>query len=337
MRYIIVGFLAVMWMPTPLAQQTESIPEAVRRIDAKLQDLERAGAGERGPPGPQGPQGPKGAPGPRGLKGEPGDDATLEGLRSLNLGPHLRLGATGARDGYISVKSEDGEQRIRLDIAGYDHGQIHLFDGNGSKRVGISSTNDGGVFRTYNDMGKPVVHFGEWTNTSTGGAYFADEDGERRVELGVYKDGDGYIRVNGAKVHDYAELLEIATRDGIRAGSVVAYDPDAGGIAPASIRNARLVIGVVSGAGSFRPGMVIGSRADGSRDFPVSMSGVIYVRVSGESGPIEPGDLLVPSNVPGVGRRADGPVAAAGTVFGKALEPWSGTDEGLVLMLVMNR
>ena len=70
-------------------------------------------------------------------------------------------------------------------------------------------------------------------------------------------------------------------------------------------------------------------------DSPVSMSGVIKVRVSGEAGAIEPGDLLTPSSVPGVGMRAADPVP--GTVFGKTLEPWSGAGEGLVLMLVMNR
>ena len=83
--------------------------------------------------------------------------------------------------------------------------------------------------------------------------------------------------------------------------------------------------------------MVIGSREDESRDFPVSMSGVIYVRVSEESGAIEPGDLLVPSGIAGVGMRATDPGAAAGRVFGKALEPWSGPGEGHVLMLVMHR
>ena len=94
---------------------------------------------------------------------------------------------------------------------------------------------------------------------------------------------------------------------------------------------------MISGAGGFRPGMVIGSRADGSTDLPVAMSGVIYVRVSDEAGAVRAGDLLVPSSAAGVGMRAADPVAAAGKVFGKALQPWSGASEGLVRMLVMNR
>lgn len=52
---------------------------------------------------------------------------------------------------------------------------------------------------------------------------------------------------------------------------------------------------------------------------------------------MQPGDLLVPSSVAGVGMRSVDPVTATGTIFGKALEPWSGDGEGLVPMLVMNR
>ena len=108
--------------------------------------------------------------------------------------------------------------------------------------------------------------------------------------------------------------------------------------APSEIlANARPVIGVISGAGGFSPGMAIGSRADESRDLPVSMSGVVYVRVSAEAGAVEPGDLLVPSSIAGVGMRAENSATAYGTVFGKALESWSGVGEGLGLMLVMNR
>ena len=118
---------------------------------------------------------------------------------------------------------------------------------------------------------------------------------------------------------------------------MVAYDSDAGALVPASSSNAGRVIGVISGAGGFSPGMVIGSRADESNDLPVSMAGVVHVRVSGEAGAVEPGDLLVPSSTAGVGMRTADPGGASGTIFGKALEPWSGAGEGLVLMLVMNR
>ena len=187
-----------------------------------------------------------------------------------------------------------------------------------------------------NRRGRDVVSAFAESGSDSGYLQIADLDGRDRVILKV-KGDDGFVGVNGYAIHDYAEILDLATREGIRAGSVVAWDPDASGFVPASVSNARRVVGVISGAGKFRPGMVIGSRTDGSKDFPVAVSGVIYARVSGEAGSVEPGDLLVPSSAAGVGMRAADPRATAGTVFGKALEPWSGTGEGLVLMLVMNR
>ena len=46
----LVAFLIAIGAWSPLAQ-AESIPDAVRRLDAKLLELERAGVGERGPQG----------------------------------------------------------------------------------------------------------------------------------------------------------------------------------------------------------------------------------------------------------------------------------------------
>lgn len=71
MRHIL-ALIAVMGVLFPHAVADESIPDAVRRIDAKLKKLERTGAGERGPRGPRGERGPAGPQGPRGRKGQQG-------------------------------------------------------------------------------------------------------------------------------------------------------------------------------------------------------------------------------------------------------------------------
>ena len=216
----------------------------------------------------------------------------------------------------------------------------------GGEGLSLGTTTEGrGQIVVKNRSGRNVVLALARSGLNSGYLGIADRSGNQQVILTVDEKGNGVVEVKGrvlvngkkVRVHDYAEILDLATRDGIRAGSVVAWDPDASGLVPASASNARRVVGVISGAGKFRPGMVIGSRTDGSKDFPVAVSGVIYARVSGEAGPVEPGDLLVPSSAAGVGMRAADPRATAGTVFGKALEPWSGAGEGLVLMLVMNR
>jgi hypothetical protein len=83
----------------------------------------------------------------------------------------------------------------------------------------------------------------------------------------------------------------------------------------------------------------MGARKDGSADLPVAIAGQVYVRVCGESGNIEVGDLLVSSSRPGVAMRGADSSRLVGTVVGKALENWQGPEssEGLVRMLVMSR
>ena len=83
MLHVIVLLVAVGVMSSFVG--AESIPEAVRRIDAKLQELERAGVGKPGPPGPQGLRGARGPVGSQGKRGPKGDDATLEKLDDLKL------------------------------------------------------------------------------------------------------------------------------------------------------------------------------------------------------------------------------------------------------------
>ena len=293
--------------------------------------------GARGLTGPRGARGPQGPAGARGPKGAAGKDAKLQGLGHLSIGKRaLQFGVKNG-DGQIKVNNQSGAERVYLGVDSEDDGFMSLQSEKGGMRIRIGADTTSPSLEVFNEFGKRVVFLGEWTTIETGGGFFADKNGNRRVELGVLGDGEGFVSVNGKSLHDYAEILDVASRDGVRPGAVVAYDAGAGGIVPASVMNARRVVGVISGAGGFRPGMVIGSRSDESRDLPVSMSGVVYVRVSNEAGGVVPGDLLVPSSVAGVGMRASDPNAVPGMVFGKALEPWSGTGEGLVLMLVMHR
>ena len=341
MRHALIAALLIAAWLSPAS--AESVSDAIHRIEARLQQLELANAALSGLPGPRGADGPPGARGPRGPAGPRGRDATLEGIEELKLGQNagVRLGLINAGRPAIQIfNSSDketgffGRWNDTIDTG------LFIADEDGSRNVELTSEGvgrisllKGAALWAYSKTGKQIGFFGQWNNDPGGGLLVIDGEGNRAVELSGAK-SSARIRINGKKIHDYAEILELADREGIGFGSVVAWDPNAGGLVPASVANCRLTIGVISGAGGFRPGMVIGSREDGTRDFPVSMSGLVHVRVNGEGGAVRPGDLLVPSSVPGVGMRAEHPTR--GTVFGKALAPWSGDREGLVLMLVMN-
>ncbi|MDE0058151.1 MAG: hypothetical protein OXI22_05215 [Defluviicoccus sp.] len=346
---LIAAFVIAAWLSPASA---ESVSDAIERIEARLQQLEHANArlsglpgprGAQGPPGIRGPQGPAGSTGPAGRTGPRGRDATLDGKDALTVGKtgRVRLGRINRGRPGIEIINTSNKQ------IGYfgrwndsPHAGLHVADENGNRKVLLSSGGGGfvsllggGGFNVYSESNKHIAFMGKWNGHPSGGLYVTDGEGNRAVVLSGIKNG-ARIFVNGRNIHDYAEILELADREGIGAGSVVAWDARALGLVPASASNCRLVVGVISGAGGLRPGMVIGSREDGTSDFPVSMSGLVHVRVNGEGGAVRPGDLLSPSKVPGVGMRADDPLP--GTVFGKALAPWSGDREGLVLMLVMN-
>ncbi|NEQ48670.1 MAG: hypothetical protein F6K11_00865 [Leptolyngbya sp. SIO3F4] len=168
-----------------------------------------------------------------------------------------------------------------------------------------------------------------------GGVGINDNNGNRKVSIdyrGV-KVGEKYLR-------DYAEVFELATREKVIPGTVMSMVDSGKGLAPSDEPYTKSVVGIISGAGNFHPGMQIGSREDGTSDLPIAIAGQVYVRVTLEGGAIQAGDLLVASSIPGVAMKANDRERAFGAVVGKAIEPYevnhTGSTEGLVKMLVMN-
>lgn len=121
----------------------------------------------------------------------------------------------------------------------------------------------------------------------------------------------------------------------VEPGTVVCIDPDSEGKLTVSRQPYdRRVAGIISGAGGVRPGMLMGqdgTAASGAH--PVALTGRVYCRATAVNGPIEPGDLLTTSTLPGRAMRADDPARAQGAVLGKAMGSLA-AGEGLVLVLV---
>ena len=95
----------------------------------------------------------------------------------------------------------------------------------------------------------------------------------------------------------------------------------------------RRVAGVVSGAGSYRPGIVLDRRPDAPERPAVAIAGKVYCQVDASYGPIAGGDLLVSSATSGHAMVAADPALWPGAVLGKALRPWS-EGRGLIPILV---
>jgi hypothetical protein len=89
----------------------------------------------------------------------------------------------------------------------------------------------------------------------------------------------------------------------------------------------------VAGVYSTKPGIVGGQpmEGDATSAIPLTVVGVVPVKVTAENGAISPGDLLVTSSMPGHAMKA-GPNPALGTVIGKALGKLE-TGTGVIKML----
>lgn len=143
----------------------------------------------------------------------------------------------------------------------------------------------------------------------------------------------GVLHLTGGA--DVAEPFEMALGESVGPGMVVAIDPEnPGRLRVSTDPYDKRVAGIVSGAGGVSPGLIMGQTGSlASGDCPVAMSGRVYCLADASGYPIEPGDLLTTSDVPGHAMKATDYDRALGAIIGKAMTSLDG-GRGLVLVLV---
>jgi hypothetical protein len=96
----------------------------------------------------------------------------------------------------------------------------------------------------------------------------------------------------------------------------------------------RKVVGVVAGAGSLRPGIIMDKQEESAvRRQPIALVGKVCCKVDASYGSIEVGDLLTSSATHGHAMKVSDPTRAFGSVLGKALAPL-GDGLGLIPILI---
>ena len=82
----------------------------------------------------------------------------------------------------------------------------------------------------------------------------------------------------------------------------------------------KKVVGIVSGAGNYKPAIVLDKKESvpNKNRLPISLMGKVYCKVDATHSPIEMGDLLT-SSTKGCAMKVDDPSKAFGAVVGKAL------------------
>jgi len=131
---------------------------------------------------------------------------------------------------------------------------------------------------------------------------------------------------------DCAEEFDLIDAEQVEPGSVVVIADD-GRLRQSQMAYDRRVAGVVSGAGAYRPAIVLDGRASSEGRGAVALVGKVFCKVDADPAPILLGDLLTTSARPGFAMKATDPAKAFGAVIGKALRPL-GTGQGTIPILV---
>jgi hypothetical protein len=143
--------------------------------------------------------------------------------------------------------------------------------------------------------------------------------------LNVVKD---IVLTNG----DFAEEFDLADAADAEPGTVMVLDAE-GAVKPSCVPYDRKVAGIISGAGEYRPGIILDKHDSAYPRSALALVGKVYCKVDASYASIEIGDLLTTSPTQGHAMKAVDVMKSFGAVLGKALRPIA-SGEGLIPVLV---
>lgn len=264
---------------------------------------------------------------------------------NANTQPTDFLGTTDARP--LAVRTNNAEA-ARVTAAGRvgigtQAPQSVLHVGNGQTAI-QSSRVTATIAATQTDAGIAIAQGGGVNvllQASGAGGYigttsnhplvFRTGDQDRMVIL-----PNGDLQCNGDILltnADCAEDFDLAEDAQAEPGTVMVLDDD-GRLTHCVSAYDRRVAGIVAGAGTYRPAIVL-DRANTNRlgRSAISLVGKAFCKVDATDREVGVGDLLTTSGTPGHAMAAADPSRAFGSVLGKALRPLRG-GIGLVPVLI---
>jgi len=184
----------------------------------------------------------------------------------------------------------------------------------GAAFYGISQGGEGVHGETSSATAAGVAGFALNANGTGAGVY-----GESRGQgpAGFFK---GNVVVTGDVLlvnADCAEEFEVTGADA-SPGTVMALGPS-GALVPSEEAYSKKVVGIVSGAGGFKPAIILDRQGPALGRAPIALIGKVGVKVDAQYGSVEPGDLLTSSPTPGHAMKVTDARRAFGSVIGKAL------------------
>lgn len=199
------------------------------------------------------------------------------------------------------------------DMTQNDQASIRLNAATGGIRVGGGTHGIGGDVAVRNSSNQTTIALDGQESRIT----LSNNDQET-----IRFDGEGgNITLRGDIVlegGDCAEDFEIAIDTEATPGSVMVTD-HSGKLRLSDRAYDRRVVGIIAGAGSLRPGIVLGRNAASRNCVPIALTGKVYCKVDASVAPIEVGDLLTTSDRPGFAMKAANAAQAFGATIGKAM------------------
>jgi hypothetical protein len=262
-----------------------------------------------------------------------GDSTGNEGVRGVSRSAHggvvgiNEAGGPGGNGGWFESTRGEG---LRGTSKNVNHGGVVGVNTAGGIAVFGTSDRGGAFHGETRSTAAAAITAVQLNGASDSAALHARHAGGRTAaffEGNVVVTGD--IALTGA---DFAEEFPLAAGASPQPGSVVVLD-DAGDLRESTDAYDRRVTGIVSGAGSYRPGLVLDRQQSEDARGVVALVGKAYCFVDADQAPIGVGDLLTTSATPGHAMRATDPARAFGAVIGKALRPLS-SGRGLIPVLV---
>lgn len=282
--------------------------------------------------------------------GVAGDSTKFPGVRGTSVEGRGIEGWSTSNDGVWGISTQStgvhgvsegsgtgvvGESKTGKGVHGISESGDGVF---GSGRVGVS-----GVSETFHAV------FGRSQDVNNAGVFGTNDKGGFGV-IGVSEQGigisgrggrlagrfEGDVEVTGdirlTNAADCAEDFDITGLEKVEPGTVMVIDQE-GILRQSEQAYDKRVAGVISGAGNYKPGLILDKQESSRNRMPIALIGKVYCKVDAQYGAIEVGDLITTSPTPGHGMRVDDPLKAFGTVIGKALRPLT-DGQGLIPILI---
>ncbi|HVO73309.1 MAG TPA: hypothetical protein VMT35_04755 [Ignavibacteriaceae bacterium] len=133
---------------------------------------------------------------------------------------------------------------------------------------------------------------------------------------------------------DLAEPFDVSNKESIEPGTVMSIDENnPGKLIISNKEYDNKVAGIVSGAGGIKPGITLHQDGVLEGSTLIAISGRVYCKAEALTNPIQVGDLLTTSSIPGYAMKVSGRENCQGTIIGKSMGSLK-EGKGLVLVLV---